>query len=375
MAGLKRRTKRNVDGTMAAFDGKPMETYFSLLRENTRSKDNYTERDYRQHITSVARLMQGRPQTEDEERTAIREYITAGTNKSGKPLSNVTRNRRLTYLRTYTAWLVQAGYRSAGYKPTDGIKRRKEQERPRTFEPKAVADLIEALKREAQEAETWDSLRNLVTVMTMALCGLRKCEIRALKPGNVAIKEKRIYVHSPKTDLTRAVGIPATLLPWLKDLIDEREALVKAEKFIPATHPDARLFCGPRGKELSEAGLSHAWQRAGRKYAPEGARMYDLRHFFGTTLGEACDGVGALNPKEIMIAMGHTDIRTSMKYTHPNPEKVAMAAREKMENVLSTHFENERPKGKGQQAKTEKKRGRTLVAQFDESSVHQSSPM
>ncbi len=372
MAGLKRRTKRSsTSGKMEVFDGAPMENYLTLLRENSRSKDSYTERDYIQHIRAVARLMLDRPQTEDEERAAVREYITAGTSKDGKPLSNVTRNRRLTYLRTYTTWLVQAGYRSADYRPTDGLKRRKEQERPRTFEPQAVGALIEAMKKELDTAQTWDSLRNLVVVLTMAYCGLRKCEIRALRPGNIAVKERRFYIHSPKTDTTRVVDIPEHLAGWLKELLEEREAMVQAGKFIPTTHPDARVFCGPRGKELSEAGLSHAWQRKGKANAPDGARMYDLRHFFGTSLGESA---AAMNPKAIMVAMGHSDVRTSMKYTHPDPARVASAAREIMENVLSPYLETEKPKGKGQQAKTEKKRGRTLVSQFDDAAIHQPSP-
>lgn len=50
---------------------------------------------------------------------------------------------------------------------------------------------------------------------------------------------------------------------------------------------------------------------------PAGLVMYCTRHTFGTDLAE----LG--NPKLTMTAMGHTDIKTSARYQHPQTHKVA----------------------------------------------------
>ena len=51
------------------------------------------------------------------------------------------------------------------------------------------------------------------------------------------------------------------------------------------------------------------------------APTHTMRHTFGTRLGEAAPGYNAY---EIMALMGHTDIKTSVRYVHPtDPRKRA----------------------------------------------------
>jgi integrase/recombinase XerC len=49
-------------------------------------------------------------------------------------------------------------------------------------------------------------------------------------------------------------------------------------------------------------------------------RFHDLRHTFGTRLGEA-----GRSPYEIARLMGHANIQTSMIYVHPEPESLRKA--------------------------------------------------
>jgi site-specific recombinase XerD len=52
-------------------------------------------------------------------------------------------------------------------------------------------------------------------------------------------------------------------------------------------------------------------------------RLYDLRHTFGTMLGEG--GAGAF---DIMQLMGHSSVTTSQRYVHPTPERLIQAVRQ-----------------------------------------------
>jgi Phage integrase family len=57
--------------------------------------------------------------------------------------------------------------------------------------------------------------------------------------------------------------------------------------------------------------LKKAFKKAGEKFGIKGLRWNDLRHTFGTRLDMA--GANAFEIKELM---GHTDVRTSLRYVH-----------------------------------------------------------
>lgn len=325
---------------MEPFDGDCAGIWLGLIRKNSDSAGGYTERDYAGHIRRVAKRLEaeGGVITEETEKQIINDYIC------DKNIQSPTRNRRMTYLRTYTRWLAEGGWRTEGYDPTKGLKRKKEVERPRVYKKDDINSLISSLDGVYQDKNTWDSLRNKVIIATMASTGARKCEIRSIRPNDVNLKAGQIYILSPKTQSIRHLIIPDVLAPLLENLLAAREQLVKQGRFIPATDPEARLFCGPRGKTIADSTLSHAWARNGKKFAPDGARLYDLRHFFGTSLGE-----GLMNPKDIMGQMGHSDVRTSMKYMHPDEEVTAKKACAHMNAVFGSSFGSKKnEKGKGQ---------------------------
>jgi integrase len=78
--------------------------------------------------------------------------------------------------------------------------------------------------------------------------------------------------------------------------------------------------------------LKKAFRKACELAGIKGLRWNDLRHTFGTRLGIA--GANAFEIKELM---GHTDIRTSLRYVHPVTERKRTA----VESVVRTWREGQ----------------------------------
>jgi integrase len=79
--------------------------------------------------------------------------------------------------------------------------------------------------------------------------------------------------------------------------------------------PNDYVFINPEtGKPYTD--LKKAFRKACELAGNRGLRWNDPRHTFGTRLGIA--GANAFEIKELM---GHTDIRTSLRYVHPVTER------------------------------------------------------
>jgi integrase len=78
------------------------------------------------------------------------------------------------------------------------------------------------------------------------------------------------------------------------------------------------VFPSPKAKEGHIVTVNKAFTKA-RKSAglPESLVLYSTRHTFGTDIMRATG-----NQKLVMVAMGHSDIKTSSRYQHPTTEGV-----------------------------------------------------
>ncbi len=153
----------------------------------------------------------------------------------------------------------------------------------------------------------------------LMLHGCRPGEARAIKLKDIDLKRETITISrtwsareireirkGPRGSAQPyTVPINEELLPWIAERC--RQAL-----------PEAFLFINPRtGDFYTENALKRAWDepREAAKLGKE-LRLYDAtRHSFATNLSNSGTDI-----KKLRDMMGHSDIRTTMKYAHSNVE-------------------------------------------------------
>jgi integrase len=78
----------------------------------------------------------------------------------------------------------------------------------------------------------------------------------------------------------------------------------------PAGCDEDLVFPGDRGVYLDGSALRRRYKAALRRAGLRELRFHDLRHCFGSI------AINALTILEVKGAMGHADIRTTMRYLH-----------------------------------------------------------
>lgn len=100
------------------------------------------------------------------------------------------------------------------------------------------------------------------------------------------------------------------------------------------------LFPSPRypGRPITRPALTQAFRQA-RILAglPKNKKLYSARHTFGTDLM-----AGTGDPKLVMDLMGHSDLKITMHYLHPETSKVAAIMNER-NSVRRIEFFNKKP--------------------------------
>lgn len=142
-----------------------------------------------------------------------------------------------------------------------------------------------------------------------------------------------IRIPDGKTGAARRVVPMSTRLRTM--LIDRMKRL-QASKFrshraLKFVYPSKHI-----GKHVS-MGTVNDWFNEAKKAAnlPANLVMYCTRHTFGTDLAE----LG--NPKLTMVAMGHTDIKTTARYQHPQTHKLASFLDERNEKRKTAAIEQD----------------------------------
>jgi integron integrase len=181
-------------------------------------------------------------------------------------------------------------------------------------------------------------------------CGLRLAECLALRVKDVDLQRYTLTVRAGKGDKDRNVGLPLSILEglnahldllrlkhqsWLKDGfcgvalpdgIDRKYPKARLQwtwMFVfPSEHPSrdprsgqCRLF--HRSESFLQRPIKEAVRRAG---IPKSASCHTLRHSFATHLLEK-----GYNIRIVQELLGHSDVRTTMVYTHVSrlPKAVA----------------------------------------------------
>jgi len=182
-------------------------------------------------------------------------------------------------------------------------------------------------------------------------CGLRLFECLSLRVQNFNFEDGILTVHG-KGDKDRTVPLPQTLIPRLKiqleavsklhdnDLAADYDGvfLVDAlEKKYPAAardfiwqwfFPQNKLTLVPGTNELRRYHLHESQLQEALKQAVRSSKLtkrvksHSFRHSFATHLLQANYDI-----RTIQTMLGHSDVRTTMIYTHCVPSKTAKEAK------------------------------------------------
>ena len=226
----------------------------------------------------------------------VREWVRQ-TNADGASSRTIKKN--LTYLHNLMGFAVQRYGLDAN--PIDRV------EAPRDSEPRKMNAYTVDEAMAIINATT--SQRDATLLATALFAGLRKSEIRALEWRDVLFEQRLITVvrsysgpelRAPKSGRYRSV-------PLLSQL-EAHFALLKEEQN-PASNEE-RIFSGDRGGVLNESVMSKMFKTAVKNAGVPVYTFHELRHTFGTLAAS----VAPL--PTVKDWMGHSDVETTMRYTH-----------------------------------------------------------
>lgn len=219
--------------------------------------------------------------------------------KSQHNLSNKTINNLMSLLGTMLKMAVKWKYLREN--PVDEIEQLKVVENEISFWTFEELDRFLSYAK-ANDPDTY------AVVLFAANTGLRRGEIEGLRRDCLdfdrrEILVKREYCSHTRTIVERTKGRRARRVPMNKTVFE----LLKEKRLLPPSYP---VFPGVNFHKFANKKMAPITDHLGITRL----RFHDLRHTFGSHL--AMLGVPLLKIKDLM---GHTDIKTTMRYMHLAP--------------------------------------------------------
>lgn len=219
--------------------------------------------------------------------------------RPGGRLSDRNANKLLGELRAIFNWAAEE-YR-LGDNPADGIKKHREltSERPDFFSVEEIEALVAAAASES----------DAVAFRLAAYAGLRRGEIVSVRWRHFDLPRSLVHVvenvsagHDARVKDHEGRSVP--LAPQLTLALEGwRPADARpGDLVLPGTFP---------GRKLDGDALSGRYRVARDRADLRPLRFHDLRHTFGSL---AIDGGASL--VQVQAWMGHSDIKTTMRYLH-----------------------------------------------------------
>jgi integrase/recombinase XerD len=166
---------------------------------------------------------------------------------------------------------------------TNSVPRRKERKQL----PKIID--IEAIKEAVSKTE---NIKHKLELLMFFDCGLRLCEMYALRVKNVINGGRTLWLHDTKGNKERIVPVSESVSNLLN-------------VFIADMNGDSLVF-GGICKRTFEKVVSTAFERVGVKATP-----HVLRHSFATY-----QIMSGENPFKVQSWLGHSSIKTTQTYVH-----------------------------------------------------------
>lgn len=184
--------------------------------------------------------------------------------------------------------------------PRSRLRLRTPRRLPRALSPDEVAALLGDLR----------TARDLAMAGLILYCGLRSCEVLALRVGDVDIGGRWLLVQG-KGGKERRVPLDGDLAAVISTyLMAERPETQASALFVVAKGPT-------RGQPLTAAGLRTVFRYHRGVAGVIAGAPHALRHTFGTALAEA-----GVDLAVMQALLGHAHVDTTARYIHLAPTHV-----------------------------------------------------
>jgi integrase len=181
-----------------------------------------------------------------------------------------------------------------------------------------VMALVRAAEDESDVEKQPAAKQDAAIYLTAALTGLRRGDVLALRVRDVDFDADTIRVLQ-SVDPIDGVGTTKSghgrSVPMVPQVAMVLAQVLRRSQF---TSPDDLVFVNEAGRWLDGSALRRRYKRAQKAAGLRPLRFHDLRHTFGTH-GRA----SAESDRELQEWMGHTDARTTARYTHYRPRQDA----------------------------------------------------
>lgn len=222
-------------------------------------------------------------------------YHISTDKRNGKPLAKATLNQRKSMIRSFFKWLQEEGYIDTD--PSVRIKRVAENQRPReAYKDTQIEHLRNACSNKRDKA--------IIDVFNST--GIRVAELCELNRNSVDMLSREIIVHG-KGDKWRKVYMDARAVVSLQDYLDSRKDNSDA-LFVSTRHPFNRLHTSGVRRTLKKISETTNVNNV-------------IPHRFRHTLATSCVKNG-MPIESVQVLLGHTNLSTTMRYTHIANEKI-----------------------------------------------------
>lgn len=203
-------------------------------------------------------------------------------------------------------------YRGQGYDRLGlHFMRRRDRLQLKVKVPRLVLEILSP-QEVASFLKTCNRHRDLAIVLLMLLCGLRSCEVLALRREDINIADRQIRIQG-KGNKQRMLPLPNMLTAILDHYLNrERPSTSQTEQFFVI------LQGKKRGQPMTTTGLRSLFRSRRRSIHIPRAHPHRFRHCFGTEMARA--GVGL---PVIQRLMGHADERMPQRYIHLSMADIA----------------------------------------------------
>lgn len=199
--------------------------------------------------------------------------------------------------------------------------------RPKSIDEVEIGQIKERAKKRCKDGCSFIALRNEMLLALLLDTGLRADEVRTVKFSQLSADLKWIEQVRTKGRRFRRVYITQEMRPQIKNYLARREEYLKRSlpNLSPALSAKLPLFVSafradPNKLKSYEMGAKSIW-RAIRSYSVE-TKLHPhlLRHTYATDLLDESRDI-----RLVAQALGHSDVRITMRYTERGDEEVASA--------------------------------------------------
>jgi integrase len=259
---------------------------------------------YQKHAEMLCRFFEGRTLSQISSlavETFKRDRLKTPVKKTGKARQPRTVNNELTTLSAI--FTLAMTHKLVRENPCHKVKRLEASEGPcRRLSQDEEQDLLKGAESD------YPFLKPMLQLAIWT--GLRQGELIALAKSAIDFSRNRIYVVNPKWkgDKRKTEGNPMS-----KEVADLLSKLCREAR-------GELLFTDQEGRRLRRITVDAAFRRACARAEIEGLRFHDLRHEYGSRLGDS-----DVNLKKIARLMGHSNTKQTERYVHPDDEGLLAA--------------------------------------------------